>query len=195
MGDAGGSSDRRFATHSKTASHRKPTALTERLCKNRTVFTCSLAEILLRCVGHQKSVSALDGSCSPINMFVRGQTCFRQSVQTGLALAAATIAWTTLDVGIASASCGDYVMVGGQLHAGQNHAMPSAPTCRGPHCQRPSPLPVLPPKGLPGVTPGEFACSLYGHGSAGPLFSGWTCERRLLFSEGHSLSLLRPPCL
>ena len=142
-----------------------------------------------------KSVSALDVACSPILMIVGEQTSFKQSVRAGLTLAAVFVAWGAVDVGIASASCGDYVMVGGQQHSGQNHAMPSAPTCRGPHCQQQSPLPVLPPKGLPSVTPVEFACSLYGHGSTGALFSGWTWERRVLLSEGASLPLLRPPCL
>lgn len=128
-------------------------------------------------------------------MFVGEQTCFKRLVRTTVALAVVIVAWATVDVGIASASCGDYVMVGGQLHGSQNHGMPSEPTCRGPHCQQQSPLPVLPLKGLPRVTPVEFACSLYGHGSAGPLFCGWTCERRVLPAEGHSLPLLRPPCL
>ncbi|MGH7139034.1 MAG: hypothetical protein ACREHD_25085 [Pirellulales bacterium] len=111
----------------------------------------------------------------------------------GFAVAAVLIeGWVASDP--AKASCGDYVMVGGHGH-GTHHDMPGVPTCHGPSCRNRTPLPALPSKGLPVTVPADLAYWFATDRSTRPPVCGELFEQHLVLSEGHSLPLLRPPCL
>lgn len=93
----------------------------------------------------------------------------------------------------AQASCGDYVTVGGHGQ-GAGHEMPGVPTCHGPSCRKPSPLPASPTKGLMTASPVDAFWSPTDRLIKPPL-CGELMEPGLLLSAGHSFPLLRPPCL
>jgi hypothetical protein len=119
----------------------------------------------------------------------------RASVLRVLGLAAAALlveGWLTSDHALAT--CGDYVMVGGHGH-GADHGLPGVPTCHGPNCHQQAPLPALPTKGLTTAPPVDFAFWSQTIRSTRPPVCGEIVELGLLLSEGHSLPLLRPPCL
>ncbi|HVA48857.1 MAG TPA: hypothetical protein VNH11_20995 [Pirellulales bacterium] len=118
-----------------------------------------------------------------------------QLVRMSVVLAAAVALSTSFDAKTAVASCGDYVMVGGHGHANHDHSMPGTPTCHGPNCHRQAPLPVPPTKGLPNMPPADAACWRQGDGPSRPPLCGRLIEERLSLADGHSLPLLRPPCL
>ncbi|MGH7134597.1 MAG: hypothetical protein ACREHD_02595, partial [Pirellulales bacterium] len=75
------------------------------------------------------------------------------------------------------------------------HAMPGMPTCHGPGCQKQAPLPALPTKGLMNLPPVDLALWSLADATSPPSLCGAVFERRVSLSEGHSLPLLRPPCL
>lgn len=112
----------------------------------------------------------------------------------GFAIAAFLLeGWVVSDRALAT--CGDYVMVGGRGHHETGHGMPGVPGCHGPNCHNRSPLPALPTKGLPVTSPVESAYCAGTDRSSEPSLSGQIFEPAFLLSEGHSLPLLRPPCL
>jgi hypothetical protein len=126
-------------------------------------------------------------------MFAGKLTMFDGLLRTSLILAA-TFVLASFDLSSADASCGDYVMVGGHGH-GSDHGMPGVPTCHGPSCHNRAPLPALPTKGLPVSAPVDFAYWSQTDCAIKPRLCGETVEPRLVLSKGHSLPLLRPPCL
>ena len=128
-------------------------------------------------------------------MFAGEQTLLVRWLRMSLGLAAATVFSAFVDAGTAAASCGDYVMVGSHGHADHGHSIPGLPTCHGPNCHRQAPLPVLPTKGLLEAPPVESACWSQRECSARPPLAGSIFEHCLWLAEGHSLPLLRPPCL
>lgn len=129
-----------------------------------------------------------------LSMFVDEPTLQSRLTRSACALAALMV-WASFDVGSASASCGDYVMVGGHEHSSGDHSMPGVPACHGPNCQKQVPLPVLPSKGLPNSPPTDMACWSVCRSSAEPSLVSAVFEWQVLLVEGHSLPLLRPPCL
>jgi hypothetical protein len=128
-------------------------------------------------------------------MFVGELTLVGRLSRLGLTVAAAATLWASFGARTASASCGDYVMVGGHGGPAQNHSIPGVPTCQGPNCRRQAPLPLLPTKTLLSAPPGDSAFWSHGDFSLPPSSSRRLDERRLLLADGHSPPLLRPPCL
>ncbi|HVX13160.1 MAG TPA: hypothetical protein VHC22_18390 [Pirellulales bacterium] len=126
-------------------------------------------------------------------MFTREQPPIGRLLRLSLLLAAVMAFWASFDARLASASCGDYVMVGGG--PGHDQSSPGVPTCHGPSCRSRAPLPMLPTKGLLNVPPADAAIWSHYDSLLRPALSGRVCERSLLLAEGHSLPLLRPPCL
>lgn len=136
-------------------------------------------------------------------MYVGKQTLVERLTRMSVALAAAVALFTFFDVQTSFASCGDYVTVGGVMVGGGAHAdhgLPgdashSVPACKGPNCQRSLPLPVGPTKGLPSRPHSDAACWASSHEPPFAARFGEISESSLLVAEGHSLPLLRPPCL
>ena len=96
----------------------------------------------------------------------------------------------------ASAGCGDYVMVGGADAHGMPHSSRAGsngvPTCSGPHCQRPAPLPPA-PKQLVQNGPQESALSLIIVGSEPNDQSALVTNCVLLTSQAVPRPPDRPP--
>lgn len=131
-------------------------------------------------------------------MFVGEQQRQGQFARMSVSFAAAIALSTLFQASSASASCGDYVMVGGHSahgHGDHDSAMPGLPTCHGPNCHRQSPLPVAPTKGLFGGMPSDVACWLQIDASSQPPLRGSIYESRISLADGHALPPLRPPCL
>ena len=126
-------------------------------------------------------------------MYVGKRTLVERLTRVSVSLMAATF-FTLVDVQTSVASCGDYVMVGGH-HGDPAHSMPAVPVCKGPNCQRSLPLPVVPTKGLLHRPHSDAACWSSHHESSRPSLFGQIVESSLLLAEGHSLPLLRPPCI
>lgn len=142
-----------------------------------------------------------------LTMFVREPARLKQLL-TSLGFVTATALLLAFDSGTTAASCGDYVMVGGHgaghdasEHTGpmHGHGQPdhgqSPPTCHGRNCHQQTPLPLAPTKGLVNSPPLDSACCSHPNFLATPPLLGGMFERRILLAEGHSLPLLRPPCL
>src|SRR5579864_8842569 len=81
--------------------------------------------------------------------------------------ALALLVASTFSPSRATASCGDYVTVGGKHAPMAGHIQPganesSAPAvpcpCRGPECSQQPQAPVVPPAPPPTVTPTDWAC-------------------------------------
>lgn len=127
-------------------------------------------------------------------MIVGEQTLRSHVLRLSLTLIAAVVALMSLDGGTAAASCGDYVMVGGEQHDSQD-SMPAGPTCKGPHCQNQMPLPAVPSKALLTFQPSDAAYWRQNKGSSNPPSAHAAYSQCPALPEGHPLALLRPPCV
>lgn len=132
-------------------------------------------------------------------MSVGGQKLIDRSTRVSCTLIGVAMLIAFADARTALSSCGDYVMVGGQSHTSSHdaagHSLPGVPTCHGPHCQRQAPLPAVPTKALPNAPLVDAAYLAESATDRRPSLSGWLFERCYLLAEGHTLPLLRPPCL
>jgi hypothetical protein len=129
-------------------------------------------------------------------MYVGKQTLVERLTRMSVMLVAAAAFFTFVDVQTSFASCGDYVMVGGHSeHGDPADSVPGVPVCKGPNCQRSIPLPVVPTKGVLHRPHSDAACCSTHHESSRPPLFRDVLESSLLLAEGHSLPLLRPPCL